>query len=398
MIKLNENFENLISRTQISTIRSIMNDINWNARLIGIKGARGVGKTTLLLQAIKLYLKDELDKTLYVSLDHIWFNSNSLIDLIKEFSQKGGRQLFLDEVHKYPNWAQEIKNAYDQYPDVKIVFTASSLIEILNARADLSRRAVIYSMQGLSFREYLQIEVGLEFQSIKFEDILQNHTKITREILKEIKPFQYFEDYLRNGYYPFFQEEKDLYFIRLNEVINMMLEIELPLLRGVEIGYISKVKQLLSVIAQATPFTPNVSKLSQKIEINRNTLLTYFHYLDEINLTKNLFKQNTGISLLQKPMKIYLENTNLMYLLGRNEVNKGNLRETFFANQTGYRHRLNYISHTDFLVDEKYSFEIGGKNKTKKQLENKPDSFVVKDDIEIGNENTIPLWLFGFLY
>ncbi|MDD3773178.1 MAG: AAA family ATPase, partial [Weeksellaceae bacterium] len=203
MIELNENFENLISRTQISTIRSIMNDINWNARLIGIKGARGVGKTTLLLQAIKLYLKDELDKTLYVSLDHIWFNSNSLIDLIKEFSQKGGRQLFLDEVHKYPNWAQEIKNAYDQYPDVKIVFTASSLIEILNARADLSRRAVIYSMQGLSFREYLQIEVGLEFQSIKFEDILQNHTKITREILKEIKPFQYFEDYLRNGYYPF---------------------------------------------------------------------------------------------------------------------------------------------------------------------------------------------------
>lgn len=398
MIELNENFENLISRTQISTIRSIMNDINWNARLIGIKGARGVGKTTLLLQAIKLYLKDELDKTLYVSLDHIWFNSNSLIDLIKEFSQKGGRQLFLDEVHKYPNWAQEIKNAYDQYPDVKIVFTASSLIEILNARADLSRRAVIYSMQGLSFREYLQIEVGLEFQSIKFEDILQNHTKITREILKEIKPFQYFEDYLRNGYYPFFQEEKDLYFIRLNEVLNMMLEIELPLLRGVEIGYISKVKQLLSVIAQATPFTPNVSKLSQKIEINRNTLLTYFHYLDEINLTKNLFKQNTGISLLQKPMKIYLENTNLMYLLGRNEVNKGNLRETFFANQTGYRHRLNYISHTDFLVDEKYSFEIGGKNKTKKQLENKPDSFVVKDDIEIGNENTIPLWLFGFLY
>lgn len=398
MIELNENFENLISRTQISTIRSIMNDINWNARLIGIKGARGVGKTTLLLQAIKLYLKDELDKTLYVSLDHIWFNSNSLIDLIKEFSQKGGRQLFLDEVHKYPNWAQEIKNAYDQYPDVKIVFTASSLIEILNARADLSRRAVIYSMQGLSFREYLQIEVGLEFQSIKFEDILQNHTKITRKILKEIKPFQYFEDYLRNGYYPFFQEEKDLYFIRLNEVINMMLEIELPLLRGVEIGYISKVKQLLSVIAQATPFTPNVSKLSQKIEINRNTLLTYFHYLDEINLTKNLFKQNTGISLLQKPMKIYLENTNLMYLLGRNEVNKGNLRETFFANQTGYRHRLNYISHTDFLVDEKYSFEIGGKNKTKKQLENKPDSFVVKDDIEIGNENTIPLWLFGFLY
>lgn len=398
MIELNENFENLISRTQISIIRSIMNDINWNARLIGIKGARGVGKTTLLLQAIKLYLKDELDKTLYVSLDHIWFNSNSLIDLIKEFSQKGGRQLFLDEVHKYPNWAQEIKNAYDQYPDVKIVFTASSLIEILNARADLSRRAVIYSMQGLSFREYLQIEVGLEFQSIKFEDILQNHTKITREILKEIKPFQYFEDYLRNGYYPFFQEEKDLYFIRLNEVINMMLEIELPLLRGVEIGYISKVKQLLSVIAQATPFTPNVSKLSQKIEINRNTLLTYFHYLDEINLTKNLFKQNTGISLLQKPMKIYLENTNLMYLLGRNEVNKGNLRETFFANQTGYRHRLNYISHTDFLVDEKYSFEIGGKNKTKKQLENKPDSFVVKDDIEIGNENTIPLWLFGFLY
>lgn len=398
MDEINENFENLISRTQASTVRSIMNDINWNARLIGIKGARGIGKTTLLLQYIKLYLKDNLDETLYVSLDHIWFNSNSLIHLIREFSQKGGQYLFLDEVHKYPNWAQEIKNGYDQYPDVKIVFTASSLIEILNARADLSRRAVIYPMQGLSFREYLQIEKNIDFQPVKLDDILKNHTNISREILKEIKPFQYFEDYLKNGYYPFFREEKDLYSIRMNEVINMMLEIELPLLRGVEIGYVSKVKQLLSVIAQAVPFSPNISKLSQKMEINRNTLLTYFHYLDEIDLTKNLFKENTGISLLQKPMKVYLENTNLMYLLGKEQVNLGNLRETLFANQVGYRHRLNYISHTDFLVDEKYYFEIGGKNKTKKQLENRENSFVVKDNIEIGNGNTIPLWLFGFLY
>lgn len=390
--------ESQIARTQVDSVRSIMQTINWNARLIGIKGARGIGKTTLLLQYITLHLKEELDKTIYTSLDHVWFNTNSLIDLVRQFSQKGGKYLFLDEVHKYPNWAQELKNAYDQYPDLKIVFTGSSLLEILNARTDLSRRAVVYSMQGLSFREFLEIEKGLKFPVLTLEQILQNHTSITRTILIDLKPLQLFEDYLKMGYYPFYQEEKDLYYMRLNEVINLMLEIEMPLLRGVDVAYVSKMKQLLSIIARAVPFSPNVSKLSQKMQLNRNTLLAYFHYLDEVNLTKNLFKENTGINLLQKPMKIYLENTNLMYLLAKDQVNEGNLRETFFANQVGYNYTLHYISHTDFLVEDNYFFEIGGRNKTNKQLLGKPNSYVVKDDIEIGRDDVIPLWLFGFLY
>jgi predicted AAA+ superfamily ATPase len=398
MQNLIEISEKQIARTQVDSVRSMMDTVNWNARLIGIKGARGIGKTTLLLQYIKIHLKNDLDNTLYTSLDQVWYNSNSLIDLVRQFSQKGGKYLFLDEVHKYPNWAQELKNAYDQYPELKIVFTGSSLLEILNARTDLSRRAVVYSMQGLSFREYLKIEKGLEFPVLKLDGILKNHTAIARTILEDLKPLQYFEEYLKTGYYPFYQEEKDLYFMRLNEVLNLMLEIEMPLLRGVDVAYVAKLKQVLSIIAKAVPFSPNVSKLSEKIQINRNTLLTYFHYLDEVNLTKNLFKENTGINLLQKPMKIYLENTNLMYLLARDQVNEGNLRETFFANQVGYQHALHFISHTDFLVDDTYFFEIGGRNKTSKQLLGKPNSYVVKDDLEIGRDQIIPIWIFGFLY
>lgn len=398
MNELIELSENQIARVQVKTVRGILNTINWNTRLIGIKGARGVGKTTLLLQYIKLNLKEELDKTLYLSMDYIWFNNHTLVEMVKEFTQKGGKYLFLDEVHKYPNWSQEIKNLYDFYPDLKIVFTGSSLLEIVNARSDLSRRAVVYSMQGLSFREYLKIEQGFDFPIFNLESILNDHTTISRTILQDIKPFQYFEAYLKSGYYPFYQEEIDLYKTRLNEIINLMLEIELPLLRSVDVAYVSKIKQLLAIIAKAVPFTPNVSKLSEKIQINRNTLLTYLHYLDEIHLTKNLFKENTGINLLQKPMKIYLENTNLMYLFAEDQVNKGNLRETFFANQLGYQNRLSYISNTDFRVNETYTFEIGGKNKSQKQLLGNPNSFVIKDDIEIGRNETIPLWLFGFLY
>lgn len=398
MDALIESFEKRLARTETQFVRSMMLAINWNARLIGLKGARGVGKTTLLLQYIKLNLADHLDRVLYVSLDHIWFNTHSLSELIQSFERKGGKFLFLDEVHKYANWAQELKNAYDESPELKIVFTGSSLLEILNARADLSRRAISYQMQGLSFREYLSIESGTAFSSLDLEDILKNHRDIARSIVEKIKPFQYFEDYLKSGYYPFYREERDLYSMRLAEVINLMLEIELPLLRKVEIGYVSKVKQLLSIIAASVPFQPNVSKLSEKMNLNRTTLLSYFHYLEEIKLTINLFKDSHGVSRLQKPLKTYLENTNLMYLFAASTVNKGNLRETFFANQVGFKHAISYANEGDFMVDNQYTFEIGGKNKTMKQIKEIPQSFVVTDDLSIGSQDRIPLWLFGFLY
>lgn len=396
--KLVDNYRKILKSTNVDFVRSLMDVINWDARLIGIKGARGVGKTTILLQYIKLNLPNELNQTLYVSLDSFWFSQNSLIELADFFIKRGGKYLFLDEVHKYENWSQELKNIYDSYPELKVVFTGSSLLNILNARADLSRRAVVYYLQGLSFREYVSIETNQKLNYYKLDDIVKNHIVITDEILDKIKPFQYFNTYLKEGYYPFYKEEKELYHIKINEIVNMILEIELPLLRGIDLQYISKIKQLLLIIAQSVPFVPNVSKVSEKIGIQRATLLSYIHYLEEVKLTKNLFKKASGISKLQKPSKLYLENTNLMYAIAENAVNRGSLRESFFANQLSYNHNIQYSDYGDFLINETLTFEVGGKNKGLDQIKNLSNAYIVADDIEYGSQNKIPLWLFGFLY
>lgn len=387
-----------VQRIDTNFVRSFIHDINWNARLIGIKGARGVGKTTLLLQYMKLNYSDNWQESLYVSLDSFSFRGKTLIGLADEFVLNGGKYLFLDEVHKYDNWAQELKNIYDDHAELKVVFTGSSLLEILNSRADLSRRAIVYHMQGLSFREYLEMETSQKFDTFTLEDILTNHIKIANLINSKIKPFRYFESYLKQGYYPFYKEDKDLYEQRLEEVINMMLEIELPLLRGVDIGLVSKIKQVLAIISESVPFTPNVTHLSQKMTVHRTTLMTYLHYLEEVGLTTNLQKEAKGSVKLQKPAKIYLENTNLMFVLSPSNANIGNARETFFANQVGYKNKLNYHEKTDFLVNNVYAFEIGGKDKTNKQIVGIENSFIVADGIEYGYQNKIPLWLFGFLY
>lgn len=396
MENLIEKFRQKIDYTSLDFVRSMMAQIHWNARLIGIKGPRGVGKTTLLLQYIKTYFCDCLDEVLYVSLDDLWFANNRLVDLAEYFVKRGGTHLFLDEVHKYPGWSQELKNIYDDYPALKVVFTGSSLLEILNARADLSRRAVIYHMQGLSFREYLVIEQGLTMEPVSLEDILAQHTTIAGEVLKVVKPLKYFTHYLESGYYPYYREEPALYTQKMEETINMMLEIELPLLRGLDLAYVSKIKQLLLVIAESAPFIPNVTNISQKIGINRATLLTYLHYLQEVGLSINLFRSTTGISRLQKPNKIFLENPNLSHTLGK--PNTGSVRETFFANQLAYRHQLSFPDKGDFLVDGKFLFEVGGKNKSTIQLEGASNAFIAADDIEYGYKEKIPLWLFGFLY
>ena len=398
MDDLFEKYQKKIQNTSTVFVRSFIDDVNWNARLIGIKGARGVGKTTLLLQYMKINFSNELEKSLYVSLDSVAFTNRNLVDLADQFVKKGGRYLFLDEVHKYSNWAQELKNIYDDYPELKVVFTGSSLLEILNSRADLSRRAIVYHMQGLSFREYLSLETGRHFERLSLKELLENHLAVARSINVKIKPFQYFETYLQHGYYPFYKEQPENYAQRIEEIINMMLEIELPLLRGVDLGYIHKVKQLLAIISESVPFIPNVSNLSAKMGINRATLMNYLHYLAEIGLTINLYKEAKGNSKLQKPSKIYLENTNLMYVLSPSKTNSGNVRETFFANQMGNTHHLSYHETADFFVDDTYSFEIGGKDKSGKQIKNLKNAFIVSDDIEYGYQNKIPLWLFGFLY
>lgn len=399
METLFEKFHKTLAATSTDFTRSVMDDIAWNeARLIGIKGARGVGKTTLLFQYIKLHLSHKIEEVLYISLDNLYFNNNNLLAIIDQFVKRGGNYLFIDEVHRYPNWSQELKNAYDDYPELRIVFTGSSMLEILNARADLSRRAVVYTMGGLSFREYLSIKNIHTFEQYTLNEILKNHQEYTIQISQEIRPLQWFQSYIEGGYYPYFIESESLYRTKVEEVVRMMLEIELPALRGLENQYILKIKQLLMVLAESVPFTPNVSKLAERIGINRNTLITYLKNLQDVGLTMHLFSESSGITRLQKPEKIYLENTNLMYALNPNQVNIGSIRETFWMNQLSQLHNVTLPQQGDFLIDNQYTFEIGGKGKSNRQIKEVNNAYIVKDDIEIGSQGVIPLWLFGFLY
>jgi hypothetical protein len=340
----------------------------------------------------------------------IW-NSFRLIDsweVSEEISQSAASKIAIEWYQsKFQDALLQIDHCFEQYRisealmlTYKLIFDdfCGSLLEILNARADLSRRAVIYKMQGFSFREFLSIETQTNFNNYTLKEILSNHVSIADDINSKVKVFRYFEAYLKSGYYPFYRENLKLYDMRLSEVINMILDIELPQLRQIEVAYIPKLKQLLAIIAKSVPFKPNVSKLSQKIVLNRQTLLSYINYLNEVDLTHNIYKSSFGISQLQKPDKIFLENTNLMFLLGNENLNTGNLRETFFVNQLSYKHQLNYLEKADFIIDSKYTFEIGGKDKSQQQIKNIENAYIAADGITYGNDNKIPLWLFGFLY
>lgn len=388
---------NLITQTEFGFERYLLNKLPWEQRLLGVKGARGVGKTTLFLQYIKKNYGMS-SKALYISLDDLYFSDNKLSSLVENFVNKGGEHLFVDEVHKYPNWSIELKNIYDNYPKLKVAFTGSSLLEILNARADLSRRALVFELQGLSFREYLKFKQNIDLQSISLEELLMNHTQIALEINENFKPLSFFESYLKLGYYPFYEENSVFYYKQLQEIISMILEIELPLLRKTETQMIFKVKQLLYIISQSVPFKPNVSTLANKIQVTRKTVMDTLVYLNDAGILNMIYKDQFGISLLQKPEKIYLENTNFAFALSTIEPNIGNIRETFFLNQLSEQHQVTYHEKADFKVNEKYVFEIGGKNKTKSQIKGIENAYIVQDDIAFGVENTIPLWLFGMLY
>ena len=397
MEQLRKRHTSLVKGVNLDFIRYLYEQLPWNERLVGIKGSRGVGKTTLLLQ----YIKQEYefsDKALYISLDDLYFSDNKLIDFIDEFVSKGGEHLFIDEVHKYNNWSVELKNAYDYHPKLKIVFTGSSLLEILNSRADLSRRALVYNMQGLSYREFLNFRYDKEIESINLEDLLANHKQLCISISEVVKPLAYFEEYLRIGYFPFYNDNEDFYQKRLQEVINMILEIELPLLRNTDISIISKIKQMLFVVSQSVPFKPNITALASKVQVTRKTILSYLNYLSDANILNLVYNDTSRISLLQKPEKLYLENTNYIYAIRNTKPNIGSLRETFFLNQLSQNHIITYPQQGDFMIDNKYLFEIGGKSKDFKQIAGIENSFIAADDIEYSYGNKIPLWLFGFLY
>jgi predicted AAA+ superfamily ATPase len=368
----------ILDKLRDQFVRPLEAEINWNSQLIALQGARGVGKTTLFLKYIKKHYKDST-KALYVSLDHLYFSSNTLLDFANDFYKQGGRHLFIDEVHKYPNWSRELKNIYDGFPDLKVAFTSSSILEILKGNADLSRRVVIYDLKGLSFREYLNITTGNHFDKYSLNDIVTDHIAIARKITKQVQPFVHWKNYLTYGYYPFYLEGQDMYNQRLMNVINITLDTDLVQCRHVEYSYINKLKKLLYMVAVSPPMQPNIAKLSQTIEASRATITQYFDYLRDAQLVNLLKSDKKGYAHLAKAEKVYLHNTNLSYSIAPEAINPGNMRETFFFNQVGAFHKLSHTDKADFLVDGKYIFEIGGKNKT-----------------DYGNK--IPLWLFGFLY
>ncbi len=397
MDKLLQKYYSKYALTQVELVRDFLHVIDWSNRFVGIKGSRGVGKTTLILQYIKQNYKAD-NTSLYVSLDDMYFAENSLYDLADTFYKKGGELLAIDEVHRYKNWAIELKNIYDDMPDLKVIFTGSSLLHLQKGKADLSRRAVIYSMPGLSYREFLLFEKNIAFPKYSLEQLIEDHVSVVMEIIKKIKPLASFENYLNYGYYPFFLENIQTFHQKLEEIILTVLDIDLPQFASIMPANIIYLKKLLKIISNSVPFKPNMNSLSERTGISINTLKHYVNLLKEAEMIKLLHFMNKGINSLNKPEKIYLNNTNLMYNQCDNGINKGNIRETYFFNQVGAVYKVNASKEADFFVDEKYTFEIGGKNKTRKQISGLKNSFVVKDNIEIGYDNIIPLWLFGFLY
>ncbi len=386
-----------VKDTPLTFKRFLYDKINWNRRLIGIKGAKGTGKTTLLLQ----YIKENLgitDEVLYVSLDDIYFSENRLVELADDFVKSGGKYLFLDEVHKYPSWSVEIKNIYDDFKNLKVVFTGSSILEIDKGEADLSRRALIYELPVLSLREYVAIKHGIKTESFELTDILSHHIDIATKINGLIKPVKEFNDYNVKGAYPFFMETGNEYLWHIERIVNLILETDLPSSVHIDFNAVLKLKQLLLVISESVPFQPNVSKLSLKIGVTRDTFVKYLSYLEKAHLISLLRSNTRGISKMAKPDKIYFNNSNLLNAIQSERANRGTIRETFFLSQLSVNHLVQLPKAGDFIVDNRFVFEVGGKNKTKKQIATVADSYIALDNIEYGFKNKIPLWLFGFLY
>lgn len=389
MRTLYQKFETLLQNTSTDFKRYLYEEVSWDSRMIGIIGPRGVGKTTMILQ----YIKENLDskRALYVSADDLYFSENRLLDLADVFSKNAGQYLFIDEIHKYADWSRELKNIYDSFPTLKVVFTGSSVLDILKGSADLSRRAIIYKLQGLSFREYLKLFHNYDTEVFSLKQIVNNEVKLTNIP----HPLPLFEDYIKRGYYPFGIENEMS--MRLGQIIVQTLETDIPQYANLNVGTSRKLKRLLSIIAESVPFKPNFSKIAEIISVSRNSLDDYFSYMEKAGLIGQLRDETGGIRGLGKVDKVYLDNTNIIFNLVGDKSNVGNIRETFFINQMRVENDVISSKNADFVIDN-YTFEIGGKNKQQKQLEKDGKSFVVKDDIEFGYLNVIPLWAFGMNY
>lgn len=385
-------FRDLIDRVDTRFVRYLHDEIDWNSRLIAILGTRGVGKTTLLLQHIKL--TDAITSSLYVTADDLYFSRNTLVGLAQQFYQQGGKYLYIDEIHKYKGWSQEIKNIYDKFPELHVVYTGSSILDLEKGGADLSRRKIEYKLPGLSFREYVNISQGLNLPAYSLEDILAGKVQFP---YKDLRPLQLFSQYLHEGYFPFFQE--DHYNLRIQGIIKQTIEVDIPVFAEMEIASVQKLRKLMYVLSQSVPFKPNYSKLSADLDIRRNTLPQYMLYLEKAGLISTLREKAAGMKILEKVEKIYLQNPNFAYTLSPNNADIGNIRETIFFAWLQERYFISSSKVADFEVEE-YVFEVGGRKKRQAQIASVPQGkgFIVKDDVERAIGNIVPLWMFGFVY
>lgn len=374
-----------------------MEKIDWNNRLVGISGARGAGKTTLILQ----YLKREFQysqEAIYLELDDFYFAENSLIGFAEQFYKEGGKLLVLDEIHKYKGWSHDLKLIYDNYDSLKIIFTSSSALELYKGSHDLSRRLLMYNLPGLSIREYAFFRYQLRLPLLSLDEIVNNSREISINIAREFRPIKLFKEYTEYGYYPFFNENLSAYHKKLLNILNLVLENDLPIIYNIDFNSVLKLKKLISIIARLVPYKPNISKLANQIGVTRETLLRYLFYLEKAQIIKWLGKDTFGINYLNKPEKLFLQNTNLIYALAEESANIDSIRESFVINQLSVNHNVAYPERGDFMVDNLYTFEVGGKGKTLKQIAGIEDAYLIRDDIEFGAQGIIPLWMLGLLY
>lgn len=383
--------KSLLEGSKVTIKRELVKSIDWNQKLIAIKGFRGVGKTTFLLDYIRENFRDD-SSALYINLNNFYFTKRKISSFADEFAKRGGKVLILDQIQKYPEWSADLRKCVDEIPDLKIIFTSSPVLRIVDGNPDLQGIASVNHLEGLSFREYLNYQTGNNFSHYSFEEIILNHEAIAQEIVSQVRPLAYFDDYLKHGYFPYFMNEPNFYMNKLLKNINLALEIDVPYINQIELKYLSKLRKLLHIIASETPFTPNVSKLAASVQTSRATVMNYLNYLKNARLIQLLYS-NGDEDQMKKPDKVYLHNTNLIYAIAPNNTESLNLRHTFFYNQVGYQHKLKSSPKADFCVNHKYHFNVGGR-----KLEPDSDIYAASDVIEIGEKNKIPLWLFGFLY
>lgn len=391
-----DNYHRKIAKIDLRFKRYLYTQINWNARLIGIKGPRGVGKTTMLLQHI-LDNEEDVDQTLYASLDDLWFSNHTLMEFVDWANQHGIKRLYLDEVHRYDQWSANLKNIYDNYPDMSIVYTSSSLLIMDNSKVDLSRRQTLYTLYGMSFREFLSFENAIQIAPLSLDELLQHHVRYAMQITADTKVAPLFEAYQHHGYYPFYCESVEDFLIRLREVVSVVIDTDMPAVESVSFETIQKVRRLLMIICERVPFEPNMSELWKQLATNNELGLRMLYALDKAQILGLLTSKTKNYKYLSKPDKIFLGNSNLMHALCA-KVEKGNERETYFFSQLRVSNDLKYPKQGDFFVNDKYLFEVGGRKKSFEQIADIPNSFLAVDDTEVGFGNRIPLWMFGLLY